>query len=587
VAGATDFNQPRLVARLDEGWTVATATWLPEGLRPWPGPCVLLVLEPGEDSDEDQEVLPVGAGEGVRAILERRAPELLVEGLPSGPAAPVEHDPSEEVGRELAELIEQTADEQPEERAAILMDWAMDRIGASRCALLPVEGGVPVAPLVFHQRGRPHGSGDARQVPRRVVTYVAQTRQALIAHDVHDVSNVLAAGGSVVAQRVRSYMAVPVVFRGQLIAVAYLDHLDTPRRFTTAEQAMFEAFAYELARPLLALLQEQARGEYRDLRDFLASRNGADAPMPVSPALKRVLERAHRLAPEYDTNLLILGETGSGKEWLARIVHEVSGRAGAFVPVNVSAISADLFEAELMGSVRGAFTGAVDRAGRIEEAEGGTLFLDEIGDLDAANQVKLLRFLQDRRVRRVGGNNERPADVRLIAATNKPRGSIVGEDSLREDLFQRFGPPLELPPLRRRREEILPLAQNWLAARSRHRGVSPPELDDSARELLLNHEWPGNVRQLQLVLSHALALGSGPAVTGPLLESLLSGGGDSDSWAGPPPDWDAYQTSRNARERAWLEAVMRDADGKAAVAARSVGCPLSTFRDLLKRSGLK
>jgi len=391
VAGASDFNSPRLVERLDVGWTVATATWLPDGLRPWPGPCVLLVLEPSEDSDEEQEVLPVGAGEKVRATLEKRVPHLIVEGLPAAAPVAVEVEAGADVGRELAELIEQTANEEPEERAAILMDWAMERIGASRCALLPVEGGVPVVPLVFHQRGRAHGSGDPRQVPRRVVTYVAQTRQALIAHDVHDVTNVLAAGDSVVAQRVRSYMAVPVVFRGQLIAVAYVDQLDTPRRFSAGEQGMFEAFAYELARPLLSLLHERERGEYRELRDFLAARNGSVEPTPISPVLERVLDRARRMAPYADENLLILGETGAGKEWLARFVHEESGRPGAFVPVNVSAISADLFESELMGSVRGAFTGAIDRAGRIEEAEGGTLFLDEIGDLSGTNQVKLLR----------------------------------------------------------------------------------------------------------------------------------------------------------------------------------------------------
>ena len=588
VPGAGDLNLPRLVERLDEGWTPVSGTWLADGLRPWAGPCVLLVLEPPGHLDVEEEVLAVGAGDRVREVLEQRAGDLQVEGLPAAAAVPVpEPEGSAAIGRELAERFEQTADEEPEERAAILMDWAMERIGASRCALLPVEGGVPLAPLVFHQRGRAHGSGDPRKVPRRIVNHVAGTRQALVAHDVYDSANVLAAGESVVAQRVRSYMAVPVVFRAQLIAVAYVDHLDTPRRFTAAEQSMFEAFAYELARPLLTLLQEKDRDDYRQLRDYLANRDGADAPVPVSPALERVLERAHRLAPETDTNLLILGETGAGKEWLALQIHEASGRPGAFVSVNVPGVTSELFESALMGSVRGAFTGAVDRGGLIEEAEGGTLFLDEIGELDSPHQVKLLRFLQDRSVRRVGGTTERPADVRVIAATNRPRAHLVGEGALREDLYQRFGPPLELPPLRCRREEILPLAANWLASLASRRGVAPPELDESAREWLARQEWPGNVRQLQKTLEHAMILGSESKITGPLLESLLEGGSESGSWSGPAPDWEAYQADRNARERAWLEAVMREADDKAAVAARNVDCPLSTFRDLLKRHGLK
>ncbi len=179
----------------------------------------------------------------------------------------------------------------------------------------------------------------------------------------------------------------------------------------------------------------------------------------------------------------------------------------------------------------------------------------------------------------------RPRDKGRAVLHRSVHGGFGGGGA--QDLVQRFGPALELPPLRRRREEVLPLAANWLAARSRQRGLTPPELDESAKALLLRHEWPGNVRQLQLVLSHALALGSGPLLTGALLESLLTGGGGDAGWDGPAPDWDAYQADRNSREHAWLDAVMSDADGKAAVAARNVGCPLSTFRDLLKRNGLK
>ena len=583
-AGGSDFNLVQLIERLDDGASIATASHLPSGLPPWPGPCLLLVLE-GDGGEA--EVLPVGLGAAVLELLRERAP-----GLPLGPtnravAEDEEVDSGEELAATLRELIEQTEGEPPDERAAVLMDWVMERLDASRCALLPVEGGVPGAPLVFHHRGRPHGSGSARQVPRHVVRHVARTRESLVAHDVGDESNVLPASESVVAQRVQSYMALPVTFRGRLIAVAYLDRLDRPKRFRSGDLAVFELFAYELARPLLQLLHEQERREYDELRDFLATGSGrTPRPVPVSEALQPVLERARKVARFADESLLILGETGAGKEWLARFVHELSGRKGAFVAVNVSALSEELFAAELMGSVRGAFTGAIDRAGRIDEAEGGTLFLDEIGDLDQSNQVKLLRFLQDRRVRRVGGKDERDADVRVIAATNAPRSRLRDDGGLREDLLQRFGPPLEMPPLRLRREEILALAENWIAAKARQRGVRAPSLDAAAQRFLKSHAWPGNVRQLQLVLSHALALCSGDTLTAELLESLVEER-TAAALGGPVASWPEYQEERAARERSWLEAALDGAGGKVEVAARSVGCPASTFRDLMRRNGVR
>jgi len=415
----------------------------------------------------------------------------------------------------------------------------------------------------------------------------ARTRQAVVAHDVDDPANVLAPGESVVAQRVRSYMAVPVSFRGQLIAVAYVDLLDRLRRFSPGEQATFEVFAYELARPLLELLQEREREEYERLRDYLAEKPSAETNVPVSPALGLVLEKARCVAPHADVSLLILGETGVGKEWLARLIHQESGRRGPFVAVNISALSPELFEAALMGSVRGAYTGAVDRVGRIEEAEGGTLFLDELGDLDATNQVKLLRFLQDRVVRRVGGTKERQVDVRVLAATNKPRERLRSQGALREDLLQRFGPPLEVPPLRRRREEILPLAVNWIAARARAMGRVPPGLCDEAQGLLKSHDWPGNVRQLQLALSHALALSGDDELTVELLSELLDGGGGASSAGRLPRTWDELLEERTTRERDWARAALDASEGRPEIAARNVGCPSTTFRDIVKKHGLR
>ena len=195
--GATDFNLLPLVERLDEGARVVSASYLDAETSPLGQACLLLVLEDPEGGDGEPEVLPVGLGERVRELLAGALEGIEVRGF--GDRREVS-EPAAVDGRALAaqvrDLIAQAAGEGPEERAAILMDWLAERIDASRCALLPVDGGAVGAPLVFHQRGRPHGSSDPRLVPRHVVSHVARTRQALVAHDVDDPSNVLAPGAS-------------------------------------------------------------------------------------------------------------------------------------------------------------------------------------------------------------------------------------------------------------------------------------------------------------------------------------------------------------------------------------------------------
>jgi sigma-54 dependent transcriptional regulator len=224
------------------------------------------------------------------------------------------------------------------------------------------------------------------------------------------------------------------------------------------------------------------------------------------PASRELLERIELIAPS-GANVLVIGETGTGKELVARHVHQLSKyREGPFVAVNCGALTENLVEAELFGHERGAFTGATNaKAGWFETANGGTLFLDEIGDLPLGMQVKLLRVLQEREVTRVGSREPVKVDLRLIAATNVNLAEAVHAGRFREDLFYRLNvATLALPPLRRRPGDILPLTHHFLTLYAKRLGIGIVRLSDDAADALVRHEWPGNIRELENVVHHAL-----------------------------------------------------------------------------------
>lgn len=227
-----------------------------------------------------------------------------------------------------------------------------------------------------------------------------------------------------------------------------------------------------------------------------------------SPEMRRVVDLARTIA-KVDSTVLITGESGTGKERIARFVHDQSARPdGPFIAVNCGAISETLLESELFGHARGAFTGATgDRAGLFEEANGGTLLLDEVGELSLGMQVKLLRVLQEREVRRVGENRNRPIDVRILTATNKDLLAEVGAKRFREDLYYRLKVvELAVPPLRKRGEDLLPLARLLLAEFALHMKRPVDGLSGPAADRLLGYPWPGNVRELANVMERAVAV---------------------------------------------------------------------------------
>jgi PAS domain S-box-containing protein len=262
-------------------------------------------------------------------------------------------------------------------------------------------------------------------------------------------------------------------------------------------------------------LQEQLREDnvsiqesYQKLKDDVAATQEARYGniLGSSPALRRLIMLVDRVAPT-ETTVLITGETGTGKELIAQAIHQNSRRAnGPFIAVNCAAITPTLITSELFGHERGAFTGA-DRQyiGRFEQADGGTIFLDEIGDVPLETQLVLLRVLQERTFQRLGGNRSIPINVRVVAATNRELPAAMEEGAFRKDLYYRLNAfPIEVPPLRERRDDIPILVHHFVEASANRHGKNIPNIEKRSMELLLSDNWPGNIRQLQNVIEAAV-----------------------------------------------------------------------------------
>jgi two-component system response regulator GlrR len=343
------------------------------------------------------------------------------------------------------------------------------------------------------------------------------------------------------------------------------------------------AFAY-LTKPVeSAELLAQVRRALA-LAPPAASRAGAARCGIVtrSPAMLALLDEVARVAAT-DAAVLVRGETGTGKELLARMIHDASPRrATPFLAVNCAAIPEALLESELFGHVRGAFTGAVrDHPGLFRSAEGGTLFLDEIGDMPMPLQVKLLRVLQDREVRPVAAARPLPVDVRIVSATHRDLDAWQREGRFREDLFWRLNVVgFELPPLRERREDVVALAQHFLATLSRRYGRALRGFAPEALERLARAPWPGNVRQLLNAVEKCVALSAADADTVPaaLVERAIERGHE---------DVEPLDEARRRFERDYLARLLRMTDGNAALAARMAQRNRTDFYALLGRHQLE
>ncbi len=331
----------------------------------------------------------------------------------------------------------------------------------------------------------------------------------------------------------------------------------------------------------VTILNENAR-----LKRELYGRFRLDGIIARSPAMHRVIELLQKVVDSSST-VMLLGESGSGKELVARAIHYNSARSNApFTAINCSAIPETLFENELFGHDQGAYTGATGRRqGLFEISDGGTLFLDEIGDLPITMQSKLLRVLQDREVRRIGGKESIHVDVRIITATNKDLEREVENGSFREDLFYRLNVvTIDLPPLRERREDITPLIEHYLHKFSTEFGRQVREISPDAMRLLVEHRWPGNVRQLAAVLERAVLLSDGPVLTREDVAGRLR--------ARKPADLNKFELPEDgldfeAFEKEMIRMALDRTGGMATRAARLLHMNYKAFLYRMEKFGIK
>ncbi|MBI4348633.1 MAG: sigma-54-dependent Fis family transcriptional regulator [Elusimicrobia bacterium] len=329
-----------------------------------------------------------------------------------------------------------------------------------------------------------------------------------------------------------------------------------------------------------ALDHRSLLGEVRRLREEVKGKYSFEGIVYSSPEMGRVLELVRKVAAT-DATVLIQGESGTGKELIARAIHENSARrTGAFVAINCGALPEGLLESELFGHVKGSFTGADrNKRGLFEEASGGTLFLDEISETTPGLQVKLLRALQEGEVRRVGDNHPVRVSARVVAATNKDLGKLAREGKFREDLFYRLKVfPIDLPPLRVRPTDILPLAEHFLRKARKKMAAKATRFAHEAAGALQSYAWPGNVRELEHAVERALIMASGPTVMAEDLPPEVL----PPSLAAPPKAGAPLEEM----EKTHILDVLQACKGNQAEAAKKLGIGRNTLWRKLKKYGV-
>ncbi len=335
-----------------------------------------------------------------------------------------------------------------------------------------------------------------------------------------------------------------------------------------------------------ALGTQELRAENARLKERVVGRT---TMVGASAALSTLRQQVAQVAPT-PARVLITGENGTGKELVARALHDVSPRAKKpFVELNCAAIPSELIESELFGHVKGSFTGAVaDRPGKFEQADGGTLFLDEIGDMALAAQAKVLRVLQEGELTRIGGSKRLKVDVRVIAATNKRLEDEIAAGRFREDLFYRLNVvPLHVPPLRERRDDIPHLIGHFVALLAQHEGVAARRFEADAIARLAQRDWPGNVRELRNTVERLLILSTGPTVTVRDVERLVGGSPAASSGdLGAFAECQTFEQFKEVAERAFLVAKLRAHDWNVAETARVLEMPRSNLYKKIERFAL-
>ncbi len=403
----------------------------------------------------------------------------------------------------------------------VIQDLVLQETGAERCqiALFSSNGQT----ILDRVRVRDNVKDDPanRKISSKVISAVVESNEvvvspnAMIDRRFHDGTAKKDIINTVIAQQLLSIACAPLIYKEQTFGVIYIDNRteegifnkDTGTLLKGLADLMSDALVKSLERTLKRRKEaETLQAQIRELREEVDRLKGYDKIVGNSPAMKKVYEQIER-SREHDFNVLITGETGTGKERFARACHNLSPRSGKpLVTVNCAALPANLIESELFGHIKGAFTGAIsNKTGRFELADGGAVFLDEIGDLPLESQAKLLRVLQEGEIQRIGESKIIKVDVRFISATNRDLRKAVADGEFREDLYYRLteGITLTLPPLRERGDDVILIANHILEELNNDYQKNVSGMTDEACALLLKYDYPGNVRDLRRIIKNA------------------------------------------------------------------------------------
>ena len=456
---------------------------------------------------------------------------------PAEVSKPSERDPASLAVQRLSELAASLAKEPSDRALSLLLDAIVEVTRADKGFLIVVDAEGPRVTTArnFQQQDIANA---VERLSDSIVARVLETRQPLIVSDaLHDAS--FNGSASVVNLKLSSVMCVPLVRRGELFGAVYVGNDRVANLFTGRELLLMTSFCSTAALLIERALElDELRAEKRELQSKLEQQSYGEI-IGSCDAMKDIFRKIDKVAGT-DISVLVTGETGTGKELIARELHRRSPRRnGAFVAINCGAIPEQLLESELFGHAKGAFTGAIaTRPGRFQTANGGTLVLDEIGEMPPPLQVKLLRALQERTVTKVGEQKPEPVDIRVVAATNKDLEVEMKEGRFREDLFYRVNVvPLHLPPLRERGDDAVMLAKWFLGRATRELNSKVRNFTKQALIAIRNYRWPGNIRQLENRIRKAVVLAEGTSIA-PLdlelrpehLEPILSLAAAQQEW---------------------------------------------------------
>lgn len=527
----------------------------------------------------------------VRALLQKAAAPAALAKTPMSESPPADAGPSRELFRTFLAVNRHLAQETD-------LDKAMRRL---LDAAVTLTGGRMGYLLVAREDGmrREFQSGDAGPVgqafSRSLANRAMQQQRTLTGADAL-ADREMRDAPSIRNLEIRSAVCAPFRSAGGTVGALYVEHPGRAGAFAATDKEALEMLADQAAIAVDRMLREQAiASELTASRRELAvvRRTTRRTPTQLLGDSKPMVDlraQIDKLAP-LDLPVLVLGETGTGKEIVARALHERSHRnRGPFVAENCSALPADLMERELFGHVQGAFTGAdADRQGLLELASGGTLFLDEVGDMPPALQAKLLRVLQEQTIRRVGGTESVQLDLRLIAATHKDLRAMVARGEFREDLFFRLAAvELRMPPLRDRGHDVLQLAEHFVRRHGEQRGRTL-RLSPVVKAAFASYAWPGNVRELEHVIARATLLCDGDEIADAQLPRAtgtpIAATGAADAASATNTATEPVQTLKEAERRAMIVAL-QSCGGDKAKTARVLGISRTALYEKIKRHGL-